>query len=184
VDGAGLDWSKLVSIATNRAPAMCSEKIGLVGLLKNKLKEIHAVSTSTIHCIIHQEALCGKHGCCCENSEFYSVKKFEQQTVHCFPFHHGKWIWCLLYRTYVKWLSRGNMLKRLFALREEIALFVVMKDIDAPELCDPTFIANLAFWQTIWTCLISICRDLCRLLLPCMIVWSLFNTNCLFGQNT
>ena len=38
-----------------------------------------------------------------------------------------------------------DRLKRFFALREEIALFMAIKDNDVPELGDPTFIANLAF---------------------------------------
>ena len=37
VDPAGLDWSKLVLIATNGASAMYSEKVELIGLLKKKL---------------------------------------------------------------------------------------------------------------------------------------------------
>ena len=37
------------------------------------------------------------------------------------------------------------MLKRFFALREEIALFKAMKDNDVPALADPTVIIHLAF---------------------------------------
>ena len=37
MDHAKLDFSELVSIATDGAPAMCSKKMGLVGLLKNIL---------------------------------------------------------------------------------------------------------------------------------------------------
>jgi len=38
IDRSGLPWDKLVSVATDGAPAMCSEKIGVVGLLKEKKK--------------------------------------------------------------------------------------------------------------------------------------------------
>lgn len=51
----------------------------------------------------------------------------------------------LLYYTEVRWLSRGNMLKRFFGLQEEIPLFMAKKDNDEPELGDPKFIPDLAF---------------------------------------
>ena len=59
IERAGLDWSKLVAVATDGALAMCSERMGLVGLLKDKVKKLGEY-ISAIHCIIHQEALCRK----------------------------------------------------------------------------------------------------------------------------
>ena len=60
MDCPGSDWSKRVSIATDGAHAICSKKVGPAGLLKNKLKENNDIFMSAIHCIMHQEALCGK----------------------------------------------------------------------------------------------------------------------------
>ena len=51
----------------------------------------------------------------------------------------------LLYRTEVRWLSRGNVLKRFFALRNKIALFMKMKNMAVSLLADATFQCNLAF---------------------------------------
>jgi hypothetical protein len=152
VDRAGLDWSKLVSVATDGAPAMCSEKVGLVGLLKAKLKENHGVNMTSIHCIIHQEALCGKKlkiedvmNTVVKTINFIRSRSLNHRQFTAFLSMMESEYGELLYHTEVRWLSRGNMLKRFFALREEIGLFMAMKNNDVPELSDPKFIANLAF---------------------------------------
>jgi len=37
------------------------------------------------------------------------------------------------------------VLQRFFDLRQEMALFMAMKDRDVPQLCEPTFLSDLAF---------------------------------------
>ena len=51
----------------------------------------------------------------------------------------------LLYHTEIRWLSRGNVLKRFFALRNKIASFLEMKNKAVPLLADATFQCYLAF---------------------------------------
>ena len=53
------------------------------------------------------------------------------------------------YHTEVRWLSRGNVLKRLFALRNEITSFLEMKNRAVSLLADATFQCNLAFLSDI-----------------------------------
>ena len=48
-------FEKCSCIVTDGAKAMVGNKVGLVGLLKKN--GVHCI---TLHCIIHQEALCGK----------------------------------------------------------------------------------------------------------------------------
>ena len=55
----------------------------------------------------------------------------------------------LLYHTEVRWLNCGNVLKRFFALRNEIASFMKMKNMAVPLLADATFQYNLAFLSDI-----------------------------------
>ena len=51
----------------------------------------------------------------------------------------------LLYYTEVSWISRGKRLKKFFAPREDIGLFMAMKDYDVPELGDPNSLLTWLF---------------------------------------
>ena len=151
IERAGLDWSKLVAVATDGAPAMCSERVGLVGLLKDKVKKLGEY-ISAIHCIIHQEALCGKKiqmknvmDVVVKTVNFIRARSLNHRQFTSFLSSMESEYGELLYHTEVRWLTRGNVLRRFFALREEIGLFMAMKKNDIPELCNPTFISNLAF---------------------------------------
>jgi hypothetical protein len=51
----------------------------------------------------------------------------------------------LTYFCEVRWLSRGNMLERVFALREELSAFMQAKKRPVAEFDDPTCVCDLAF---------------------------------------
>ena len=133
---------------------MLSEKVGVVGLLKNKLQNLspQGINFTSIHCILHQEALCGK------NIQMKGVMEIVVKTVNFIQSRalnhrqfasfllnnesqHGE----LLYHTEVRWLSRGKVLKRFFDLLEEIDSFMKIKNSEVPELTNSNFISNLAF---------------------------------------
>ena len=151
VERADFDWHKLVSVATDGAPAMRSERVGLIGLLRDKMQTL-GVSIQAIHCIIHQEALCGKR-LDMNNVMIVVVKTVNfirsralnhrqfKSFLEAMESEYGE----LLYHTDVRWLSRGNVLKRYFALREEIGLFMALKNAEIPQLGESKFNSDLAF---------------------------------------
>ena len=153
IDRSGLPWDKLVSVATDDAPAMCSEKVGVVGLVKAKRSQLSLSGPFTaVHCILHQEALCGKS---LQMKDVMSVVVKTVNFIRSRGLNHRQFTSFLsdldteygelLYHTEVRWLSRGNVLRRFFSLRQEIALFMAMKDNDVPQLSDPSFLSDLAF---------------------------------------
>ena len=62
IDKYGLPWDRLVCLATDGAPAMRSTQICVVGYVENKLNSVgtEKVNFVSVHCILHQEALCSK----------------------------------------------------------------------------------------------------------------------------
>ena len=47
--------------------------------------------------------------------------------------------------TEVRWLSRGNVLKRFFELRAEVKAFMEKNGMAVPVLSDPKWLMDLAF---------------------------------------
>ncbi|KAG6922308.1 GTF2I repeat domain containing 2B [Chelydra serpentina] len=157
IEKAALQWNKLVSLATDSAPSMCSENVGVVGLLKTKLNSLNipGISFTSIHCILHQEALCSKSlqmkevmDVVVKTVKFIRARGLNHRQFTSFLANMDSEYGELLYHTQVRWLSRGNVLKRYFALREEIDSFMKMKNKEVPQLADSTFICSLAFLYT------------------------------------
>ena len=154
IEKYGLPWDKLVSLATDGAPSMCSQNVGVVGLVKNKLNSLETIgiNCTSIHCILHQEALCSKSlqmkevmDVVVKTINFIRSRGLNHRQFTSFLADMDSEYGELLYHTEVRWLSRGNVLKRFFALRDEIASFMKMKNKAVPLLTDSTFQCNLAF---------------------------------------
>ncbi|XP_049430459.1 general transcription factor II-I repeat domain-containing protein 2-like [Epinephelus fuscoguttatus] len=145
LEKAALSWKSLVGITTDCAPSMIGRKNGLVALVQKKLEEEGADSAISLHCIIHQQALCSR---CLKFDNVMSV------VVKCINFIRSRGLQHrhfrafleeinasygdVLYFTEVRWLSRGNVLKRFFELRTEVKTFM-------EELDDPMWLMDLAF---------------------------------------
>ncbi|XP_076055158.1 zinc finger BED domain-containing protein 5-like [Oratosquilla oratoria] len=123
-----LSWESLVGVCTDGAPAMRGLRSGFV----TKVKERNPSVMST-HCILHREALASrtlpvemmdvlnvaikivnfvKAGAL--NSRLFKLLCKDMESEH----------EALLFHTNVRWLSKGNMLGRLYELREEVEIFL------------------------------------------------------------
>ena len=62
IEKHGLPWDRLVCLATEGAPAMRFSNVGVVGFVENKLNSLRTekVNFVSVHCILHQKALCSK----------------------------------------------------------------------------------------------------------------------------
>ena len=123
-DKTELSWSKLVGVCTDGAPAMIGANSGLISLVKQK----NPTSQGT-HCMIYKAALVSKTipkrlhehmsvvikvvnyvKSSALNTRLFSKLCKDMDADHT----------ALLYHTQARWLSKGNMLSRIFELREEV----------------------------------------------------------------
>ncbi|XP_076063460.1 protein FAM200C-like [Oratosquilla oratoria] len=123
-----LSWESVVGVCTDGAPAMRGLRSGFV----TKVKERNPSVMST-HCILHLEALASrtlpvemmdvlnvaikivnfvKAGAL--NSRLFKLLCKDMESEH----------EALLFHTNVRWLSKGNMLGRLYELRKEVEIFL------------------------------------------------------------
>ncbi|XP_071060599.1 general transcription factor II-I repeat domain-containing protein 2A-like [Pseudochaenichthys georgianus] len=149
----GLPWKRFVGITTNGAPSMTGRKNGLVALVQRKLEEEGVEEAIALHCIIHQQALCSK---CLKFDNVMSVvvkcinhirsRGLKHRQFRAFLEEIESEYEDVLYFTEVRWLSRGNVLKRFFELRTELKVFMLEKGgMAVPELSDPKWLMDLAF---------------------------------------
>lgn len=147
-----VDWSELVSVTTDGAPAMVCDNIGLAANLKSKVGMFcRDAELKSIHCIIHQILFFTKNlklelvmdvmintvnSLCSWGSDHRQLNALLEELSA----QYGN----LLHHMKVRWLSRGMMLKRFSELRKEIGLFLSSKGKSLPQLRD--WIRDGPFW--------------------------------------
>lgn len=152
IKNAGLPWKRFVGITTDGAPSMTGRKNGLVALVQKKLEEEGVEEAIALHCIIHQQALCSK---CLKFDNVMSVvvkcinqiksRGLKHRRFRAFLEEMESEYGDVLYFTEVRWLSRGNVLKRFFELRAEVKAFMEKDGVAVPVLSDPKWLMDLAF---------------------------------------
>lgn len=148
-----IDWKKCISSTTDGAPAMLGKHSGF----QAKVKQVSGAAT--IHCMLHREALCAKtlpetlkdtlndaiKMVNLIKASALNTRLFRQLCKDMDADHLN-----LLYHTEVRWLSKGNMLLRVYELREEVQAFLRSKKSaladrfdDLQWLCDLCYLTDI-----------------------------------------
>uniref|UniRef100_K7FYF8 DUF4371 domain-containing protein n=1 Tax=Pelodiscus sinensis TaxID=13735 RepID=K7FYF8_PELSI len=123
----GLDWVNLVGVTIDGALAMLGSRSGFQTLVKQC-----APMVTRVHCFIHREALVLKTLPDQLNAIFKGLVKvvnhIKSSTLNTRLFKRFcldmGFVFVLLFYTSVRWLSAGNVLTRVFQLREQLDLFL------------------------------------------------------------
>ena len=154
----GIAWKNLCGVCTDGAPAMLGSKSGFEALVQKKTPNVLFT-----HCFIHREALasktlpCGQQGVLKVTIKIVNFVK--SSALHtCLIRKLCKTIESehinLLYYTKFWWLSKGNVLLRVFELHDELKIFFnVVKSELVVHFSDSKFIACLAYLVDIFDCL-------------------------------
>lgn len=147
----GVDLKKLKCIATDGGKNMCGSKTGLVGNLCNAVESAGGKRPIVFHCIIHQQALCGKA------LDLADMMKIVSRTVNYMRSHalkHRQFKMFLSeveseypdlpYHCEVRWLSRGKVLQRFFELRDFVDIFMTEQKKPVKELKNQEWLWKLA----------------------------------------
>ena len=144
-------WSpmtKLVGCTTDGAPAMLGRKSGFQARVK-------AVSSSSVHCFLHQFALAAKLlppgiktslNLVVKMVNYIKISVLNSRLFMVICEDVGSEYTSLLFYTKVRWLSRGNITMRLFELKKELLQFSQIKDHKFQKILEEeNFIFHLAY---------------------------------------
>lgn len=116
---------------------------GLVGNVCKAVLETGTAAPMAIHCIIHQQALCGKNAPISEvmnivvqNINYIRKSALSHRQFKNFPAEIEDGYPDIPYHCEVRWLSQGYVLKRYFYLRSEIDIFMTEKNRFVTGLAD------------------------------------------------
>ncbi|XP_075443375.1 general transcription factor II-I repeat domain-containing protein 2-like [Ascaphus truei] len=153
-DKLGIGYENLVAICTDGAPTMCGKHVGAVTLIEQFIGR----QITKHHCIIHLQVLCSKvlkfdyvMSVVVSIVNYLRSRGLKHRTFRAFLEEVDAECSDLLYHMDVRWLSRGRVLQRFVALKEEVVQFLEQEPRKFPELEDESWNHDLFFFCDITT---------------------------------
>ncbi|XP_076810439.1 general transcription factor II-I repeat domain-containing protein 2A-like [Clavelina lepadiformis] len=150
-----LPIQNICALSTDGAPAMIGACHGVVTNLRTE----YCPDLIVIHCIIHQSVLCAKLSGDFQELMTDAMKlinklkansSLKHRQLRNFLDQHNAEFCDLLTHNNVRWLSKGNALKRLWDLRKDLVMFLNEKG-QTSTLLEGTNLCNLAFLADCFT---------------------------------
>ena len=123
LNSLGLSWKNLKSITTDGARNMVGKKKGVSALTNEKVRGANGGQPMQFHCIIHQQALCGKvlnwrhvMSVVVSNVNFIKNHALNHHQFQTFLADLDCEYGDVMYHNKVRWLSREKVLRRFFNL--------------------------------------------------------------------
>ncbi|GFR31129.1 general transcription factor II-I repeat domain-containing protein 2 [Trichonephila clavata] len=151
INQKNLRWKNLKGITTDGGKNMSGKDKGVVALVSKAVENDGGSKPLVLHCIIHQQSLCGK---CLDMSEVLKPVISTVNFIRSFELNHRQFRQFieeigendLPYHTAVRWLSCGKVLQRFFELRAVIEIFLNEKHRPLTELQNNAWLWKLAFY--------------------------------------
>jgi hypothetical protein len=147
---ANLQWKNCVGICTDGAQAMSGKYNGLQALVKKESSDI-----IWTHCMIHREALASKSlspglnivlEVVIEVVNYIKTRPLKSRIFSALCTDMGAEHKSLLFYSSSRWLSRGKVVKRIYELKSEIAVFLKEEGHKrSAEFCDKLFLMKLSY---------------------------------------
>lgn len=156
-----IDWKKCVGLSSDGARAMAGIRTGLFPRIKAV-----APDCVWVHCSIHREALAVKKMPllltetmqeCVKFINFIKSRPLNSRIFSALCKEMGSDHEHLLLHCEVRWLSRGNVLKRLIELKEEVLMFL---EQHAPTSRDVIFQIKDSFLDVMWLIKVAYLSDI------------------------
>lgn len=145
-----INWDNCVGVCTDGARAMSGQYGGLQALIKTK-----APNVKWTHCVIHREALAAKNitpelGVVMDSIikvvNYIKTRPVKSRLFHKLCEEMGAEHTSLIYYCNARWLSKGNVLARVFELRNEFYMYLHTESHnDAQNFINSEFIIKLAY---------------------------------------